>query len=279
MSEKDSNASTAMAKQQERIEEQFEPNAVVMPVRRTGPSQDPGAYLRDADQPAEQFATASLQDKSSKKKDAEMSMRAVLSAEAQRAQAPMGYTKFGQMQVTDADLQWMKKKAEEAEKANFQQWFAQEFDRMSPADKNVAKKLYPEFYAERKRLLKKQAKNLAHLARIKLTGPENFKDLMITYLAESGRLDVGPIENLLHQEQFQHIESNSVRFKRGLLNPVALQRGAPANEQQRVQSARAWGGAGYNPLPGNYQRGFESGFPPVGAGSSNIPSSVNSWQF
>lgn len=285
--EKDAKASTAFAKRLERAEAKFEPDAVSMPVERkdaNGDDIDITQADRYDDVPAEQFPTAALKDKKHKRKDAEMGMKAVLSAEAEAAAGASyepGTTKFGVMQLKDSDLKWVQRKAEEAEEANFQQWFAQQFDHMSPADKNVAKRLYPQFYSQRKQLLRKQADNVANLARIKLTGPENFHDLMMLYLAETGRLDLGPVQNLLRPET-NTTASTLARYRRGLLNPVGLQRGAPTFDNERNVNQRVFGSQ-LQKAQSNRRIGFEAGFPPAGSepganfASYNQPSSVNNW--
>ncbi len=140
--------------------------------------------------------------------------------------APMGYTPFGKMEAKEADFDWYQKKQAAVELANFQRWFAKEFDLMSPVQKKRAKELYPEFYAQRKQLLRKQAKNLFDLARIKLEGIDKFKDLVKVYMAETGRLDVGPLKNLLNPEMVNLGDDsgikNKTKFQRGLANPFLV---------------------------------------------------------
>lgn len=139
---------------------------------------------------------------------------------------PMGYTPFGKMEAKDSDFDWYQKKQAAVELANFQRWFAKEFDLMSPVQKKRAKELYPEFYAQRKRLLRKQAKNLFDLARIKLEGIDKFKDLVKVYMAETGRLDVGPLKTLLNPEMVNLGDDaqlkNKAAFQRGLANPFLV---------------------------------------------------------
>lgn len=159
-----------------------------------------------------------------------------------------GVTPFGRMIAEDKYFKWVQKKEAAAEKANFQAWFAREFDLMSPAQKKWAKEKYPEFYAERKKLLKKQAKNLFDLARIKLEGIESYKDLVKTYMAETGRLDLGPLENLLNPEA-THLglgsgimkKTSDAIFVRGLASPFMFfgKEAYPATyESRKGQSQR-----------------------------------------
>lgn len=149
---------------------------------------------------------------------------------------------------------------------------------MSPAQKKRAKELFPEFYSQRKRLLKQQTKNVFRLAKLKLEGPENEKDLMTQYLAESGRLDVGPLNNILNPETSQSTDPalQRARFQRGLLSPfrifgdeavgvdgtsqIAIRKGEESEYAQRDYSS------------GNFYRanmGMVSGFPPTDSAAQN----------
>lgn len=184
----------------------------------------------------EQFPTAKLTTYD--EKDKEMVAKLQLSEGM-----TTGITPFGKMEARDSDFKWAQRKAAAAETAAFQAYFAKNFDLMDPAQKRVAKRLYPEFYAERKKLLKQQTKNLFRLAKIKLEGIESFKDLKTTYLAESGRLDVGPLKNLLNPEALRRTEAEQqVSFQRGLANPFLVygKEVYPSTTKNRNVESDAW---------------------------------------
>lgn len=209
----------------------------------------------------EQFPTASL-TQYEPEKDREMVARLQL-----QDGAPTGYTPFGKMIARDSDFEWYMRKQAAAEKANFQRWFAENFDHMSPAEKQIAKRLYPEFYRERKQLLKVQTKNLMRLAKLKLEGPQSIKDLQTQYLAETGRLDVGPLQNLLHPEQaetFGQAHSQGA-FRRGLANPfLAMGRFAYGDDTLGGRQVEAKSFAEREYAKQNYELGFgNQGFPPL----------------
>ncbi len=191
--------------------------------------------------------------------------------------AQLGMTPFGKMEFKDTDAKWYQDKQAAVELANFQQWFAVEFDHMSPVEKKRAKELYPEFYAQRKALLRKQAKNLFDLARIKLEGIDKFKDLVKVYMAETGRLDVGPLKHLLNPEMVNTGANadalNQKRFQRGLANPFLVfgKEPIPATVAGRQTQSHEWaqrkGGS-------KWQRGTElgvdgTGFPPFQGKNTN----------
>lgn len=168
----------------------------------------------------EQFPTASLTEYEPKK-DKEMVAKLQLGAET----GVTGYTPFGKMIAKDEDFKWYQRKQAAAEKADFQRWFAANFDLMSPAQKAWAKEKYPEFYAERKKLLKAQTKNAFRLANLKLHGIEDMDDLKTSYLAETGRLDVGPLVNLMNPETASDANmaaTQQKKFVRGLANPFLV---------------------------------------------------------
>jgi hypothetical protein len=177
---------------------------------------------REAGVMDEQFPTDSLTAKDARDRVMEAKLQ------LQTPGAP-GYTPFGKLEAKDADFEWFQRKAAAVEAANFQSWFAREFDRMSPADKKRAKELYPEFYRQRKKLLKRQTKNLFELARLKLEGIQDMDDVKTQYLAETGRLDLGPLQTLLHPERESAFASANDRekyaqakFQRGLLSPFRV---------------------------------------------------------
>lgn len=213
----------------------------------------------------EQFPTASL-TAYEPEKDREMVAKLQLGKAAQEAGAPIGYTPFGKMEAKKEDFDWYQRKQAAAEVANFQRWFAKEFDLMDPAQKKRAKELYPEFYAQRKKLLKQQAKNLVRLAKIKLEGIQSFNDLQTQYLAETGRLDVGPLQNLLNPEKTAlGLQGQQKNFVRGLANPFLVygKQAYPDDQSGRDDQRKAFERRQYDD-DATTLLGYTTGFPPMG---------------
>lgn len=213
----------------------------------------------------EQFPTASL-TAYEPEKDREMVAKLQLGQAAQEAGAPVGYTPFGKMEAKKEDFDWYQRKQAAAEVANFQRWFAKEFDLMDPAQKKRAKELYPEFYAQRKKLLKQQAKNLVRLAKIKLEGIQSFNDLQTQYLAETGRLDVGPLQNLLNPEKTAlGLQGQQKNFVRGLANPFLVygKQAYPDDQSGRDDQRKAFERRQYDD-DATTLLGYTTGFPPMG---------------
>lgn len=220
----------------------------------------------------EQFPTAALTEYEPEK-DREMVAKLKLGKAAQEDGAPVGYTPFGKLEAKDEDFKWYQRKQAAAEVANFQRWFAREFDKMDPAQKKRAKELYPEFYRERKKLLKQQAKNLVRLAKIKLEGVENMSDLQLQYMAETGRLDVGPLEHLLNPEAVKGATKKrwqQQNFVRGLANPFLVfgKYAYPDDENARRVDQQDFASRDYDQNI-TTRLGFTKGFPPMGDEDGN----------
>lgn len=164
----------------------------------------------------EQFPTEGLQAKTEDDKllDARLSLA-----------NEKGETRFGKQVYDDKWAKLLIEKQKAQELAQFQAWFAKNFDRMSPAQKQWARERYPEFYAQRQKLVHKQAENLVKLADLKINGVKSFDDLMTQYLAETGRLDIGAVKHLLNPEEDSRNARrgvNEAAFKRGLFSPFRV---------------------------------------------------------
>jgi len=247
-----------------RHEDSADPNAVSMPVERdalgrfkskvgTKPETNGNeeAPLR-SDNVDEQFPTSGLQD--SDPRDEIMSAKLAV----QDKDHP-GITPFGQLLAKDSDFEWLRKKREIEAYANFQAWFAQNFDKMSPPQKEMAKKLFPRFYQERLRQLERTVQLQHKLAKLKLLGPEDANDLMLQYAAEAGFIESDPLHNILHPEEAakqKSLASRRQRYARGLLNPRRLARG-DWGTGKRQENAEAIFGEGR--IPGKDNAAYNLG--------------------
>ena len=210
------------------------PNAIAMMAMSDGTARGPGDLAiignRQSGAIDEQFPTDAL-TKSSPQDElmtTKLSMsQAQVPAQPGAVALPVGTTPFGKLVAQDADFKWLQSKRDQEAEANFQQWFAQNFDFMSPEQKAAARELFPAFYEQRLRLLDKDLETMRELARIKITGITNRKDLMLTYAAESGFFDVNRLANLMNPEKAlanQNVSTRKLRYTRGLLNPNRLPR-------------------------------------------------------
>lgn len=148
---------------------------------------------------------------------------------------PLGAPKWN-----DDVLRWIKKKQDAGIKAEFQKWFAQEFDKMNPTAKAYARQMYPNFYAERMQTLKLNASLLEQLASIRLRGVTSKSDLYLQYAADNGLIDLSGIEDILHPDGTK--EDEEVEFERGLFNPRRRYPGFTRSTTERDKSYSVWGG-------------------------------------
>jgi hypothetical protein len=266
-------AGKQLKKQVERKQDELSPEQVTFaPERAEDVSQiDPRAPgVTD-----EQFPTADLAAPKSK---ADKLWATKLQIQDQTGQT--GVTPFGVLEAKDEDFKRLQDRQALMEEANFQAWFAKFFDYASPAQKKRAKELYPQYYAQRKALLKRQSENLYRYARLKLMGVEDEDDLRTAYAAETGRLDIGPLTHLLHPEQNERAQGMQERkFARGMWNPwrvfgdeaVGSQGQAQTSvraEQMQNYAQRAWPGW-------NSALGMTTGMPPTNSVDQN--QGTNTW--
>ena len=162
----------------------------------------------------------------------------VAKLQMQTPQRP-GVTPFGQLRATEDDFKWLQAKREAEEIANFDQWFANNFDLMSPAQKAQARTLYPNFYVKRMALLDKQVELTREIAKLKLNGIQDVKDLRLQYALEKGIIDEDPLVHILHPEKSNLNDDvrRQYNFKRGLLSRKAYPRGN-YGMHNRLNSAR-----------------------------------------
>lgn len=242
------NAKKAITKEKlDKIEQEATPMQVVLPVNTdpaSGLQRDLETIpLRDPASTAEQFPA----DYSDHDPNDRLMMEKLALANAK------GETPFGQLIATDREFDWLDRKREAEAYANFSLWFAESFDKMSPEQKAATKKLFPTFYAERLKQLKKNVKLTEKLAELKLFGPETAEDLKLLYAAEAGYIDTDPLENILHPERALAAVSKrqaQINFTRGLLNPNRVPR--QDTILSRAKNSENWRGANmgqFNPRP------------------------------
>lgn len=99
-----------------------------------------------------------------------------------------GMTPFGQVFYDDKIGRWIERKAAVSEAANFDRYFAKEFNKNDLASRQFAQKINPEFYQQREREMNERAEMVVKLKGIQLRGPQSKEDLYMLWLIESGRV-------------------------------------------------------------------------------------------
>lgn len=254
-----SSEATKFAKRKQKLQDEVAPDAVITTGddNRSRLNKD---NVNQQETTAEQFPTADLAARS--KLDEEMSTRAALS------KGTPGKTPYGRLpDLKQQELQWLREKAAAAEEANFQAWFAQNYDKLAPAEKKRARELFPSFYKQRDRLLKSQADQLVRYAQLKLHGVQSYEDLILKYLVESGQVNLEPLEQLLNPEEGARQATQRQRFQRGIANPFrvfgnpGVADGAVDLADTRETNRAAFGPDGSKTWTGT---GYLKGYPPFG---------------
>lgn len=221
MSEKQAKDAKSVKAKMDALHAAGNPNAIAMAPQTDGTTIDNttgGPRLQSVDHrtkgtPDEQFPTADLTR--SDKDD-------LLRAEKLALASATGVTPFGKLTADDSDFHWLRKKREQAEEANFQQWFALNFDHMAPEEKAVARKLFPNFYAQRDKLLDQDIELQRRVAKMKLHGIQDKDDLLLKYALEAGYINMDRLHNILHPEEAAAEQTWALRranYQRGLFNP------------------------------------------------------------
>lgn len=166
-----------------------------------------------------------------------------------------GMTPFGQVYYDDKVGRWLEKKQAAVETANLDAWFGKQYNKASLAERQFAQQIYPEYYAERERLMMERAQMVVKIKSILLRGPRTPEDLHIQYLLNTGRIQLPPDWDRIGASsltaEVPDQAAQQARFTRQLVRLprflVPSQREANANSG----TGRAVGG---NPTLANQQR-------------------------
>lgn len=124
---------------------------------------------------------------------------------------------LGQQTFKDEDADWLLKKVQAAKDADFQSWFARNFDNSSVTHKKFAREIFPEFYKQRLQTFETNLDTLRKLARIKIRGLETAEDVALQYAADQGLLPLNDLKNLLNPGQADAADQRAA-FERGVFN-------------------------------------------------------------
>lgn len=125
---------------------------------------------------------------------------------------------LGQQQFKEQDAEWLLKKIRAAKDADFQAWFAKNYDKSSVTAKAWGREVFPEYYKQRLATLDINLDTLRKLARIKIRGVETPEDVALQYAADQGLLPMEQLQNILHGGGETGVATQQARFQRGLFN-------------------------------------------------------------
>lgn len=125
---------------------------------------------------------------------------------------------LGEQQFKEQDAEWLLKKIRAAKDADFQAWFASNYDKSSVTAKAWGREVFPEYYKQRMATLDINLDTLRKLARIKIRGVETPEDVALQYAADQGLLNMDQLRDILHGGGFAVPSAQKEAFQRGLFN-------------------------------------------------------------
>lgn len=104
-----------------------------------------------------------------------------------KIQAPV--ETFGQKFLEKEDLEYIDKKAQQVELEKFDRWYGSIFDHSDPAQLQISKQIYPEWFERRLKAIDETVDFQRSMARINILGITNKEDVLTAYAVASGRID------------------------------------------------------------------------------------------
>ena len=126
-----------------------------------------------------------------------------------------------------ADAQYLLRKRDAQEKAQFDAWVMQKYDITDPAQNMMLQNIAPELFQRREEVIDSQQALVSAYAKTRLRGAKSLSDLELEWLIETGRLELprGPIWSPLSWREAQadgenDQEWNAHRYRFGLFSPI-----------------------------------------------------------
>ncbi len=132
-----------------------------------------------------------------------------------------------------ADAQYLLRKRDAQEKAQFDAWVMQKYNIADPAQNMMLQNIAPELFQRREEVIDSQQALVSAYAKTRLRGAKSLSDLELEWLVETGRLELpkGPIWNPAAWRQVQALwhgfeggdadaSFNAHRYRFGLFSPI-----------------------------------------------------------
>lgn len=172
---------------------------------------------------------------------------------AQQAQGNNWVVPFEQ-----SDAQYLLRKRNYEEKAEFDAWIMQKYDITNPAENLMLQNIAPELFKRREEIIDNQQALVSAYAKTRLRGAKSLADLELQWLIDTGRIELpkGPIwnprawrENQIAGSGLTDAEWNKRRYEFGLFSPIQWLTSANGGQMPRPQNRADIAGSGvvYNP--------------------------------
>lgn len=145
------------------------------------------------------------------------------------------------MPWTEKEIDYLKRKRDAEEYANYNDWLVKKFPLNDPANRDILKRTVPRYFEERKQVLQEQIALSSKYANLRLFGPENEDDLKLQYAVETGRVKLpeGPFHDPVKwfegdarraglavgtnaEFMLANDELNRQTYEKGLFNPFSF---------------------------------------------------------
>jgi len=146
---------------------------------------------------------------------------------------------LGKKTLTTDDLEWLQRKKEALNAAQYKQYAGQVFDLTNPAEAKILRKIHPEYYDEKEEIIDQRKEMLKTLAKIRVRGfPENQEELELMFAIGSGNIEV-PVGVLWDPLTWNKMQTNTTEaMNRGLFNPTKLFAGVTSSKQSDLVGER-----------------------------------------
>lgn len=128
-----------------------------------------------------------------------------------------------------SDAEFLLRKRDAQEKAEFDAWTMQKFDVNDPAQNLMLQNIAPELFQRREEVIDSTQALVSAYAKLRLRGAKSLSDLELEWLIETGRLTLpqGPIWNPIqwrerqgHAAGLDDAAFNAQRYRFGLFSPI-----------------------------------------------------------
>jgi len=186
-----------------------------------------------------------------------------------------GMTPFGQVNLTDQDLQVLQQKRESEAYANFDSWAGSNFHKGDVATRKWFQEVLPEYYDSREREMVDRAKLALRIQLIKMRGPKNHKDLVIIWGLETGQIQLDRNWNIVGANieggQNINVTDEQARFAKGLFSVNRYK-----TDGERDKNANSYGNP-FAPKSGGFNSGqIPSPFPGSSITTPRYPNFLDS---
>lgn len=152
-----------------------------------------------------------------------------------------GMTPFGQVNITDEDMDVLEDKRQLAEEANFDSWLGQNFHKGDVAARRWLQETVPDYYAVREKEIDDRADFAKMVAKVKLRGPQTTEEMVLVYGLMEGKISLQDGWNVIgYTEKDGDVkgdgEAQQNRFAARLLGPYKYQ----SQKERTENSTKEW---------------------------------------